>query len=116
LMVRVQVSTFPTTIQLALLQVLLWLVGAGLMLGVTELKTADAPAGIAVAVMVKTWEWVITLVAWSGEMAMDPSTQLLAAEALSPVSPSPVVRVRVTPWTPTLVDAVMVVRPAVGEL
>src|SRR5258708_36262318 len=115
-MVRVQGGRPPATVQCALLQVLLWLVGAGLTLGVTELKTTDiSPTGIAVTVMVKVWGWVTTLVACSGEIAMDPSTQFLFAGPLLPASSSVVtVKLPPTPSMPKVGDAVTLVCPAGG--
>jgi hypothetical protein len=83
---------------------------------VTELNTTGvAPAGMAVALMVKTCWCSITLVACRGETAIDASTHVLTAGPLFPDVPS-VVRWNVTPPTVVSADAGTVVAPAVGEV
>ena len=72
LMVTVQVAVSPLTDGEP--QVVLMEAGAGLTLGVIEVKlTGDAPAGIAVTVTVKTCWWPTSFTAL-GAMATDAST------------------------------------------
>src|SRR5260370_27458753 len=61
------------------------------------------------------WASVTGVKAAGGEIWMLASSQFLLALALSPTLASPVARVRVTPFSSTLVAAFTVVTPGVAE-
>src|SRR5713226_7052960 len=65
---------------------------------------------------VRVWVAPISLKAVSGEIWMLASSQFFWALALSPTLASPVDRLRVTPFTTTVVEALITVVPTVAEV